>query len=307
MPIVCFSPTPSNRFHVGLARTAVISDILTKKLKGALLLRLDDLSRNFTTDQYETIYSGLRMLGISNDYGPFFQSKRNGIYEKYAEVLVNLGLAYRCTCKRDLNGLLNGKKYGYNKKCRNKKISKKEDHVIRLKVLPGKTKFYCPLRRKEISVDNELLEDVILLKSDRSATYPLAYAVDDHLMKVDYRIRSGQIFTTSLIVYILNSLNWDVPNYIHLGILLSINRNSRLDNCKHKLRKGVIGIKYLENYFEAGYSKETIYSFLSIIGLNSDNPTGVEYKNIVDNFSLTKINPRDIALPIHFLDRINCP
>ena len=92
-----FAPSPTGSLHLGGVRTAIFNFLFARNNSGKLILRIEDTDQERSTvDSLDEIISSLNWLGISWDEGPYFQSKRLDIYRKYAEALLDEGLAYKC-------------------------------------------------------------------------------------------------------------------------------------------------------------------------------------------------------------------
>src|SRR5215213_7915693 len=101
------APSPTGRFHLGSARTALFSYLLARKTGGQFILRLEDTDqKRFVPGSEEEIISSLDWLGLTPDespvhggkYGPYRQTERREIYQHYAQELLTKGHAYPCFC-----------------------------------------------------------------------------------------------------------------------------------------------------------------------------------------------------------------
>ena len=104
---VRFAPSPTGYLHIGGARTAIYNWLYARHTGGKFLLRIEDTDRHrYVPDALNDIMASLQWLGMDwdegpeagGDYGSYFQSERLELYQKYAEQLVDQGLAYRCYC-----------------------------------------------------------------------------------------------------------------------------------------------------------------------------------------------------------------
>ena len=200
-----FAPSPTGRMHVGNLRTALYAYLITKHEGGDFILRIEDTDQErYVEGAVDIIYRTLAKTGLLHDegpdkdkgFGPYVQSERQaqGIYLKYAQQLVEQGDAYYCFCKKEeLEGMkrvVAGKEISiYDKRCL--KLSKEEvqrrldagePHVIRFNMPTEGTTTFHDVIYGDITVNNEELEDLILIKSDGYPTYNFANA--DKLPKI---------------------------------------------------------------------------------------------------------------------------
>jgi len=185
---VRFAPSPTGFLHVGGARTALYNYLYARHTGGSFILRIEDTDRTrYQANSLDDLLEGLRWLGldwdegpdVGGDYGPYTQSQRLELYQKFAEQLVRGGKAYYCFCSAERLSLMREEQQGIVP-------------VVRLKApLDGTTSFHDSIRG-DISVDNSTLDDMVLLKSDGFPTYHLAAVVDDHLMKISHIMRGDE-------------------------------------------------------------------------------------------------------------------
>ncbi|NLG26352.1 MAG: glutamate--tRNA ligase, partial [Chloroflexi bacterium] len=240
---VRFAPSPTGYFHVGGARTALYNWLFARKHHGSFVLRIEDTDRTrYNPEALPDLLSSLHWLGLQWDegpevggsYGPYYQSDRLPIYREHAERLVAEGRAYRCYCSPERLAALreqqraNKEQPGYDRHCRHltrEQIAEYEAQgvtpVIRLAIpLEGVTEFDDALRG-HISVENQQLSDLVLLKSDGYPTYHLANVVDDHLMAITHIMRGEEwISTVPEHVLLYAAFGWPMPVQAHLPTIL---------------------------------------------------------------------------------------
>ena len=211
---VRFAPSPTGYLHVGGARTALFNWLFAKKHNGKFLFRIEDTDRSrYNENALNEIFTSLEWLGLNWDEGPniggkcepYFQSQRLQLYEKYANELLEKGIAYRCFCspqrltqlrkEQEMSGITVS---GYDKKCRNlskeeaNKRAKNEDFVIRLAIPQNRTISFVDAIRGEISFDTNTQDDFVLLKTDKFPTYHLANVIDDKFMEITHVLRGDE-------------------------------------------------------------------------------------------------------------------
>jgi glutamyl-tRNA synthetase len=257
------APSPTGQdLHIGNAYTALINYVFAKKHGGKFIIRIEDTDRTRLVEgSEERILASLKWLGITHDEGPFRQSERLDIYKKYAEQLVTEGHAYYCYCTADRLAAMRKDQEAkhdppmYDGLC--KKIKEKRDvsHVIRLNVPDtGTTKFHDVIRG-DISFENKLIDDQVILKSDGYPTYHLGVVVDDHIMKITHIIRGEEwISSTPKHVLLYGFFGWELPKFAHVSVL----RNP--DRSKLSKRKNPV---WVSDYKAKGFLPEAIKNYLA--------------------------------------------
>ena len=314
---VRFAPSPTGFLHMGGARTAIYDWLLAKHTGGKFILRIEDTDRNrFVPDSLADIMDSLHWLGLDYDegpevggeYGPYFQSERLELYQKYAAQLIAEGKAYYCFCTgerlQELRKVQESAKQqtGYDRLCRT--LTKEEvaersktslKRVIRFKTpLEGKT-VVEDLIRGEMIFENHTLEDLVLIKSDGFPTYHFANVVDDHLMKISHVLRGDEwIASTPIHVLLYQAFGWQPPAFSHLSIFLAP------DGGKLSKRHGATSVK---EYREQGYLSEALFNFLLLLGWNPGTEQELFTKEEAAKvFSAERIN----ASPVKFsTDKLN--
>lgn len=274
------APSPTGEPHIGNFYSALLDFALAKKFGGQFVVRIEDTDRaRFMPGAEEKFYGALDWLGIPEDesprkggpFGPYRQSERLSLYQKYAQELTEKGSAYQCFCSQERltdlrpsqqrQGLLPR----YDRHCL--KLSKKEvtsrkerkePFVIRLRVPDQGVTVVNDLIRGQISFENKLLDDQVLLKSDGFPTYHLAVVVDDHLMQITHAIRAEEwISSTPKHILIYQALGWQPPQFLHHPIL----RNP--DQSKMSKRKNPTSVLW---YREQGFLPEALKNYLTHLG-----------------------------------------
>src|SRR6266566_731320 len=185
-----FAPSPTGYLHVGGARTAIFNLLHARHYGGQMLLRIEDTDVERSRQHHaEQIVSSLQWLGVEWDEGPIYQSDRLDRYRERAEELIESRKAYRCYCTVEeleadrAAAEKAGKPYRYSGVCRRRAEAgdpqaPDEPHVIRFKVSPGAIEFH-DLIRGDVRFEGELIDDFVILRSDRYPTYHLSVVVDD--------------------------------------------------------------------------------------------------------------------------------
>ena len=276
------APSPTGDPHVGTAYVALFNYAWARKHGGQFVLRIEDTDRERSSAAAERmIFESLRWLGLGWDegpdvggpHGPYRQSERFAIYQAHAERLVETGGAYPCFCTRErLDALRQEQRrnkvphaLGYDGHCRSippeqaaARRRAGEPHVIRLAMPREGESVVADLLRGEIRIDNALVDDQVLLKSDGFPTYHLANVVDDHLMEISHVVRAEEwISSLPKHVQLYRAFGWEPPTFCHLPLL----RNA--DRSKISKRKNPTSLNY---YRRAGYLPEAMLNYLALMG-----------------------------------------
>ena len=326
---VRFAPSPTGHVHLGSARTALYDYLIARKMGGQFVLRIEDTDqKRLVQGAEEELINGLHWLGIDWDegplkgglYGPYRQSERKEIYQQYAKKLIENGSAYYCFCsherlKKVREDMQKQKKNPlYDGLCRNipideveERIRNGESYVIRFKTpKEGKT-IVKDLLRGEITFENKMLDDYIIVKSDGWALYHLAATVDDHLMKITHVIRGSEWLPTSPLHHLIwQAFGWEEPTWVHLSIFLKPSgkgKMSKRDATQLNNDGYSIFLKDLEGL---GYLPEAVINWVALMGWSYDDHTEFfSMDDLVEKFSLEKLNPSPAAINFSKLDHFN--
>lgn len=306
---VRFAPSPTGYLHVGGARTALFNYLFARRHKGVFILRIEDTDRSrFQEGALEEIYTSLEWLGLDWDegpekgggFGPYIQSERTGLYREYADKLLAEGKAYRCFCtpERLAHVRLEREKAkmptGYDRHCRELPAAERQSMLdagvpstVRLKI-PGNRKVaFNDLIRGSIEYDADILDDLVLLKSDGFPTYHLANVVDDHCMEISHVLRGDEwIASTPRHILIYEALGWQPPQFAHMPVILSP------DGGKLSKRKGAASVL---DYKRSGFLPEALFNFLAFLGWSpgeGDQREKMTREELISAFSIDHISPK---------------
>ena len=326
---VRFAPSPTGRVHLGSARTALYDYLVAKQQNGQFILRIEDTDRKrYVEGAEEELMDGLKWLGLQWDegpdvggpYGPYRQSERKEIYQKYAQQLVDEGHAYYCFCTPERISALreeqqkNKENPHYDGHCRDlsleeakQRVANGEKHVIRFKTPKDGATTVTDLLRGEITIENKQLDDSIIVKSDGWALYHLAAMVDDHLMKISHVIRGSEWLPTfPLHSMIYRAFGWEEPIWIHLSVFLKPSGKGKMSKREaQELNKSGHSI-FVRDMEELGYLPEGINNWISLMGWSLDDHTeffGLD--DLVRDFDLQRLNPSPAAINFSKLDHFN--
>ena len=276
-----FAPSPTGRMHVGNLRTALYAYLIAKHEGGDFILRVEDTDQErFVEGALDIIYRTMEKTGLIHDegpdkdggYGPYVQSERNaqGIYLKYAKQLIEQGDAYYCFCTKErlesLKASVGEKEIAvYDKHCLQlskeevqAKLEAGEPYVIRFNMpTEGTTTFHDDIYG-DITVPNNELDDLILIKSDGFPTYNFANVVDDHLMGITHVVRGNEYLSSSpKYNRIYEAFGWEVPTYVHCPLIT---------NEEHQKLSKRSGHSSYEDLLDQGFLTEAIVNYVALLG-----------------------------------------
>lgn len=306
-----FAPSPTGRMHVGNLRTALYAYLIAKHEGGDFILRIEDTDQErYVEEALDIIYRTMETTGLKHDegpdrdggVGPYIQSERQaaGIYMEYAKKLIEEGKAYYCFCDKErLESLRqtitteSGETKEivmYDKHCLH--LSKEEieeklasgiPYVIRQNSpVEGTTTFHDELYG-DVTVPNEELDDMILIKSDGYPTYNFANVVDDHLMGITHVVRGNEYISSSPKYTLLyQAFGWEEPKYIHCPLITDENHQ--------KLSKRS-GHASFEDLLEQGFLTEAVVNYVALLGWSPDSNQEIfSLDELVQEFDYHRIN-----------------
>ena len=326
---VRFAPSPTGHVHLGSARTALYDYLIARQTGGQFILRIEDTDRKRLVIGAEAeLIDGMHWLGIDWDegpdkggpYSPYRQSERKEIYQEHARKLIDSGKAYYCFCSLDRLGQVRKERQEkklpphYDGLCRlldpeeaQRKVDAGEPHVIRFKSpREGKTVVNDVLRGK-IEFDNKNMDDFILVKTDGWALYHLAAIVDDHLMKITHVIRGSEWLPTSpLHALIWRAFGWQEPAWVHLSVFLKPSGKGKMSKREAQdLNKDGYSI-FIKDLEKLGYLPEAVNNWAALMGWSYDDHTEFfTMGDLIEKFSLDKLNPSPAAINFSKLDHFN--
>ena len=300
-----FAPSPTGYMHIGNLRTAIFEYLLAKKDNGKFILRIEDTDQTRKVEgAIDFIYNTLKLCNFEIDegpnnegkYGPYVQSERKEIYKKYALELVEKKKAYYCFCTEErLTNLreiasLNKQPFMYDGHCKNltqeeieEKLRNNEPYVIRQAMPKEGQTIINDLVYGEVVIENKILEDQILLKSDGFPTYNFANVIDDHLMEITHVVRGKEYLDqTAKYNLLYEAFGWEKPTYIHVAMVLGEDGN--------KLSKRNGDASFMDLYNE-GYLPMAITNYLVLLGWSpKDNKEIFTMDELIKEFDPTRIS-----------------
>ena len=303
-PRVRFAPSPTGYLHVGGARTALFNWLYARRTGGTFVLRIEDTDMERSSwEMVAGILDGMRWLGLDWDegpevggsYGPYFQSERLDRYREAAARLVASGRAYYCYCNPDditakrAAAEAAGQPWSYDRACASlseEEIAAREavgaPRAIRFR-MPDGTTAYDDVVHGRIEFDNAVIEDFVVLRSDRYPTYHLSVVVDDIDMGITDVVRGDDhISNTPKQVLLYEALGAPVPRFAHVPLILGPD--------KRRLSKRHGATSVME-YERQGFLPEAMFNFLALLGWSPGNDRELfTREELVEAFSLEGIS-----------------
>jgi glutamyl-tRNA synthetase len=251
---VRFAPSPTGALHIGGARTALYNWLLARKEGGTLVLRIEDTDRERSTpENVEQILDALRWLGLNWDEGPISQAERAPRHREQIDALLADGHAYE------------------------------DDGAVRLRVPSDGETVVTDVIRGQVAFPHSAIDDFVIARSDGSALYNLAVAVDDHDMGITHVVRGeDHLSNTPRQVMILKAMGIAPPVYAHLPLLHGP------DGKKLSKRHGAASVQALR---EAGYLPEAVRNYIALLGWGLDESTTfISTEQLIEAFSLERVS-----------------
>lgn len=302
---VRFAPSPTGFLHVGGLRTALFNFLFARKHGGRFILRVEDTDRaREVSGAANKLIEILHDFNLDFDEGPFYQSRRLDIYGQQTDELIKRKIAYKCDCSEErINQLKTAAEashqpFKYDKYCLRHPHDISGKYVVRQNIPDEGTTVFDDLVYGKIQIENRLLDDGVLVKSDGYPVYNFANVVDDHLMGITHVIR-GEEFISSTPKHILlyQAFGWQIPQFAHLPLILNADRK--------KLSKRTDDVS-VESYLLKGYLKEAIINFIALLGWNPKTEKEIfSLQELIAEFDLKKINKSGAVFDAKKLDWLN--
>ncbi len=296
--ITRFAPSPTGFMHIGGIRTALFAYLYAKKQGGAFILRIEDTDKSREVEgSIAHIQESLQWLGIEWDYGPnkpgpfgsCLQSDRLPIYKKYAQTLIDKGLAYPDPyTKEELEAFRQKAKdekrpFLYREHRPTTFAQWDGTKPLRFKVPEIKRYQWNDVVRGDLEAGEEMLDDIIIIKADGYPTYNFAHIIDDMEMGITHIMRGEEfIASTPKFLSLYDALEITPPIFVTMPPIMA-------SDGKKKLGKRD-GAKDILDYKKEGYLPEAMLNFLALIGWNPGTEKELFTKEeLIDAFSLEHI------------------
>ncbi len=293
-----FAPSPTGYIHVGNVRAALFPYLLARQTGGKFILRIEDTDQaRFVEGATDMILDTLEWLGIDwdegprrgGDFGPYVQTERRDHYKKWAQKLIDKGLAYADPYTPEQvqsfreEAIAAKKPFLYRDYRPDNPPKWDGSQPLRFKVTNPKRYTWNDPIMGELSAGPEVLDDFILIKADGLPTYNFAHIVDDAEMKITHVIR-GLEYISSIPRYLslYEALDLEVP-------VLACMPHIMAPDGKKKLGKRD-GAKSVTDYHTDGILSEAMLNFLASMGWNDGTEQEIFSKEeLITKFSLERV------------------
>lgn len=272
---VRYAPSPTGIPHIGNIRTALYNFLFAKNQKGRFILRIEDTDQSrFIPESVPKIEGSLKVLGLNWDE-KYQQSERLDVYRQNLEILKKKNVAYV------------------------------QEGAVRFKVAKGKKLKWTDIVHGQVEFSSDVIEDFVIVKSDKFPTYHFASVVDDHEMEISHVIRGDEwISSTPKHLLLYEAFGWNPPTFVHIPPILG--------ESKKKLSKRE-GAKSVRQYIDEGYLPEALVNFLALLGWSPSPSEALReggkrerelysLEELISIFSLDRLNKNS---PIFNLEKLN--
>jgi len=307
-PVVTrFAPSPTGFLHIGGARTALFNWAFARHHGGKFLLRIEDTDRARSTDAaIDAILDGMAWLGLDADDTPVYQHKNADRHIEIAQTLLASGHAYKCYCTpEEIESMREtaraaGKPLRYNGTWRDRDPTEAPDgraYVVRFRAPKHGEIEIDDCVQGAVTIANDQLDDLIILRSDGTPTYMLSVVVDDHDMGVTHIIRGDDHLTNAARqIQIYNALGWQVPEFAHLPLILGS------DGVKLSKRHGSLGV---DAYRDMGLLPEAMRNYLARLGWSHGDDEIFTTEQLITWFGLEAIGKSPARFDMTKLENVN--
>lgn len=319
---VRYAPSPTGHLHIGNARTALFNYLFARNLNGKFIIRIEDtdVKRNVEGGE-ESQLKYLRWLGIDWDesidvggpYGPYRQTERIEIYDKYWQQLLDQNLAYKCYCTEDElerereEQVARGETPHYAGKHSNLTLEQQlafeaegRKPSIRFRVQAGRTYTFDDMVKGTISFEGDGIGDFVVVKKDGIPTYNFAVVIDDELMKISHVLRGeDHISNTPRQLMIYEALGWEPPIFGHMTLIVN-------EHHKKLSKRDESIIQFISQYDDLGYLPEALFNFIVLLGWS---PVGEQEifsrEELIGIFTANRLSKSPAVFDTNKLSHIN--
>jgi glutamyl-tRNA synthetase len=302
-----FAPSPTGFLHIGGARTALFNWLFARHHGGRFLLRIEDTDKARSTQAaIDAILEGMRWLGLDWDGHEYYQSNFWARHAEVAHEMLARGHAYRCYMTTE--ELVAGRELAQAER-RPYRVDSPWRHpspgidapakpfVVRLKAPREGETVIEDLVQGRVTVKNEELDDMVLLRSDGSPTYMLAVVVDDHDMGVTHVIRGDDHLNNAFRqIGIIRAMGWPEPVYAHVPLIHG------QDGAKLSKRHGATGVM---DYDALGFLPEALANYLLRLGWGHGDDEIISREQAAEWFDLGGVGQSPSRFDLKKLENLN--
>ncbi|OHC28694.1 MAG: glutamate--tRNA ligase [Pseudomonadales bacterium RIFCSPHIGHO2_02_FULL_60_43] len=311
------APSPTGDPHVGTAYIALFNLCFARQHGGEFILRIEDTDQvRSTRESEQQIYDALRWLGIEwsegpdvgGPHGPYRQSERGHIYQKYSAELVEKGHAFHCFCSAERLDKVRAEQMEakqtprYDGHCMHlsadevqQRLAAGEPNVVRMKVPTEGVCVVPDMLRGEVEIPWDRMDMQVLMKTDGLPTYFLANVVDDHLMGITHVLRGEEWLPSApKLILLYEYFGWEKPQLCYMPLL----RNP--DKSKLSKRKNPTSITFYERM---GFLPQAMLNYLGRMGWSMpDEREKFSLDEMVEHFDINRVS---LGGPIFDLEKLS--
>ena len=295
-----FAPAPTGFLHIGGARTAIFNYLFACAKGGKFLLRIDDtdVSRS-KQDCTKQIIDSLKWLCLSweNEGNEMYQSSRFDLYLKIAEDMVDAGKAYRCYVSDADAEIIKSVQDLQERKERFRNTRSSSKYTIRFMMPKNEIIFVKDTIAGNISINSDDLDDFVMIKSDKTATYMIASVVDDQELGITHIIRGNEHLTNAYRqMFLIKALGYNIPIFTHIPL---INNEQKQKLSK---RDGAVSV---DEYKEMGILPEAMFNYVLRLGWSKGNEEIITVDEAKEAFNLEALRPSSACFDLKKLMWLN--
>ncbi|MEQ9675370.1 MAG: glutamate--tRNA ligase [Roseovarius indicus] len=301
-----FAPSPTGFLHIGGARTALFNWLYARGRGGKFLLRIEDTDRDRSTPEAtQAILDGLAWLGLDHDGEAVSQAAGADRHAEVARELLDKGEAFKCfSTQEEIEAFreaarAEGRSTLFRSPWRDADPSTHLDapYVIRIKAPRDGSTVIRDEVQGDVTIRNDQLDDMVLLRSDGTPVYMLAVAVDDHDMGVTHVIRGDDhLNNAARQMMIYQAMGWPLPVYAHIPLIHGP------DGKKLSKRHGALGV---EEYQRMGYPAAGMRNYLARLGWSHGDDEFFTDAQAQDWFDLSGIGKSPARFDFKKLDNLS--
>ena len=325
---VRYAPSPTGHLHIGNARTALFNYLFARHNKGTFVLRIED------TDQKRNVAGGsesqmenLHWLGIDWDegpdkggaYGPYRQSERKDIYNKYIKQLIDEGKAYYSyKTEEELEeqreeqramGIAPHYTYEYEGMTAAEIAQKQEEAekkglkpVVRIHIPEMETYSWDDIVKGHLSFESDTIGgDFVIQKRDGMPTYNFAVVIDDHLMEITHVLRGDDhVSNTPKQLAVYEALGWEPPKFGHMTLIINSETGKKLSKRDESV------LQFIEQYRDLGYLPDAMFNFITLLGWSPVGESEIfSQRELIKQFDPARLSNSPAAFDQKKLEWIN--